>query len=173
MPSSAKTSILAQIGLLTAIGLVMWIFEALIPYPFPFLKIGLGNIVVVIALYRLGKFPAFVVSLMRVILGALILGRLLSPSFLFSISGAFLSILIMIAAKEIGVFSIFGISIVGAFSHNIAQLIIAILFFYDFDGMIYFIPILGLSSIVGGGIIGYIAFMSLERLPQTAKIRSS
>lgn len=165
MPFSGRAKTIARVSLLISIALILWIFEEMIPYPFPFLKLGLGNIVVVIALYSMGFRYAFIVSVSRVVLGALILGRLFSPIFIFSISGAVLSVLAMSLLWKLKVFSIIGVSIGGAFIHNIAQLSIAALLFYSLKSMLYFTPLLGLSSIVGGSIVAFIAYSSLTRIP--------
>ncbi|MFP4458044.1 MAG: Gx transporter family protein [Candidatus Zixiibacteriota bacterium] len=155
MPSSNRNSRISRISMLVAIGLILWIFEELIPYPLPFLKLGLGNIVVLFAIYTMKFKYAFLIAILRVSLGALILGRLFSPIFILSISGALSSTLIMIKLKKINYFSIFGISIAGAFMHNTVQMIIAYFLLYRMSAIFHFMPLLTLSSIIGGAIIAF------------------
>ena len=90
----------SQMGLLIALALVLSYIEAQIPafVAIPGIKIGLANIVVVFALYRLGIKEAVTISFLRVLLASLMFGSVLSLA--YSFAGAFLSLLGMVLLKK-------------------------------------------------------------------------
>mgnify|MGYP001486824530 CR=1 FL=1 len=158
MRFSGKFSRLSKTAVLVAVGIILWVFEELIPHPIPFVRLGLGNIVTLIALETLGFPSAFMVAALRTFLGALILGRLFSPNFWFSFSGGIVSVIVMAMFFRFrSLFSIVGVSIAGAFAHTLTQLIVAAMTFYSFRIVIQFLPLLGISSVIAGIIIGFIA----------------
>ncbi|MFQ5753061.1 MAG: Gx transporter family protein, partial [bacterium] len=110
-----------RIAVLVAGGLILFLFESAIPRPLPWLKPGLSNLVTLIAFYLFGFRIAFVIMLLRVVTGAFILGTLFNPVFLFGLSGGIVATgmmgLFYFYFKKI--FSILGISILGAFTHNL------------------------------------------------------
>ena len=96
MQIRGRTKRLATLSMLVAVAMILSYVESLIPplVAVPGVKIGLSNIVTVFALYTLGPKSAVCVSAVRVSLSALLFGNL--ASFIFSISGAALSLLAMI-----------------------------------------------------------------------------
>lgn len=165
-----KTNRLVYVGLLVAQALVLHIIERMIPVPFitPGAKLGLANLVTVIALYTLdNKKDAFLVILLRLTLSTMFGGNL--SSFMYSAAGGTLSFLSMLAMKEIfkDKVSIIGVSSAGAIFHNIGQLIIASLIVNNIAVMLY-LPILSLVGIVTGIFIGITAnyvVSHLKKLP--------
>ena len=165
-----KTSRLVYVGLLVAQALVLHIIERMIPVPFvtPGAKLGLANLVTVIALYTLdSKKDAFLVILLRLTLSTMFGGSL--SSFMYSAAGGTLSFLAMLAIKEIfkDKVSIVGVSSAGAIFHNIGQLIIASAIVNNIAVMLY-LPILSVVGIVTGIFIGITAnyvVNHLKKLP--------
>ncbi|SHK84685.1 heptaprenyl diphosphate synthase [Selenomonas ruminantium] len=146
-----------HIALLTAISLVLFLVEGLIPLPFiaPGAKLGLANIVTVYALYTLPQTrDAIQLILLRTLLAAFFGG---GPTiFLFSISGGMLSLFSMWLLKKSRYFSLPAVSAAGGFSHHLGQLIFAA-WTADTLHIFRYFPILGICGIVTGFIIGVLA----------------
>lgn len=161
-----KTSKMVYLSLLVAQALVLFIFERMIPVPFitPGAKLGLANLVVVIALYTLDEYKdAFLVVFLRLVLSTIFGGGL--SSFLFSLSGAIFSFIIMIIIKEIGKdkVSIIGVSAAGGVFHNIGQLIVAVIIVKNIGVMLY-LPVLSIAGIGTGIFIGVTANYLIKHL---------
>ena len=124
-PRREKTKLLARYALLTALALALSWLESLVPLPLavPGIKLGLPNLVVVFALYRLGLRDAFVISLVRVLLVSATFGN--AYSFAYSLAGAAVSLAVMAILKRTGKFSLLGVSVAGGVCHNLAQLAVA------------------------------------------------
>lgn len=152
-----KTKDITKIAILTAICVVISIIESCFTFIgdiIPGLKLGLANIVVIFTLYEYDFKTAFIVSLIRVLVVAL-LRTGFGINFFFSLSGAILSIFTMMLVKKTKL-SIIGVSIVGSLSHSIGQVIIGIIFLSNYN-VIYYLPYLLLFSIPTGIIIGIIS----------------
>lgn len=121
---TAKT--LAQSAVLVALALALSYTERFIPLqmviPLPGVKLGLANIATLVALYALGWQKTIPIVVVRCFLGALFGGL---TGILFSLTGGLLSLGVMAACKKIPVFSIYGVSILGAAAHNIGQIFAA------------------------------------------------
>jgi heptaprenyl diphosphate synthase len=157
---------IALISLFSAAAVVFYVVESFIPRPLPWMRFGFGNIVVLISLYLMGFRISFLIALMKSVIGALIVGNLFTPAFLFSIGGSTLSVLIMalVIALPRNPFSPFGISIIGAVAHNLAQLIIATLLFVGLYEVLFLFPVFMAISIVTGSITGFVTLFVLRPL---------
>jgi heptaprenyl diphosphate synthase len=164
-PSPARrSSTLLQLALLVAAGLVLFLFESFIPRPLPWLKPGLANIATLFALYTFGVRGALLVTLLRVILGSMVVGSFLNPAFLLSIGGGLCATLAMAAALRFGeTFSVLGVSAIGAFCHNAAQIFLAYFFIVRHTELFLLLPIVLLSSLFTGFVVGLITHLLLER----------
>ena len=120
-----KTKRLTLMALLCAIALTIFIVEAQIPPPVPLpgVKLGLANVVTLIALYLLGEKNAFVILILRCVLGSVFGGGI--TGLLFSLCGGILSMSVMALCKRTSFFSVYGVSILGAAAHNIGQILAA------------------------------------------------
>ena len=116
---------IARYALLVSLAMVLSWLESLIVFPglLPGMKVGLTNLVVVFALYRMSPRDAAAVSLARVALVSLTFGN--AYSFAYSLAGAVLSLAVMTGLKRTGRFSILGVSIAGGVCHNLGQLGVA------------------------------------------------
>lgn len=169
-PSSAPSSPArraALYGALAALALVAGYVEMLIPLPVaaPGVKLGLGNVVVLFALERLGTKPAFALMLVKVGLSSLLFGN--PQVFVFSISGGLLSWAIMAIAVRSGQFSPMGTSVLGGISHNAGQLIMVALVL-TYQVALASAPVLALSGIVCGLVVGALSHALLNAIPQGA-----
>ena len=153
----------AYFGVFTALALIFSYVETLIPVNFGIqgVKLGLANLVIVIALYKMKLSDAFLLSVVRVVLSGFIFGNYFS--ILYSLSGGVLSLAVMALLKRAGGFSVIGISIAGGIAHNIGQLIVAMLVVETFR-VAYYLPVLLLAGMLAGSVIGIAANEMLKRL---------
>ena len=153
-----KVQKIALIAVLTAAAIVIGILESFIPsIGIPGVKLGLSNIVILIILYELGIVEAIFVSLSRVIIVGLIRGTIFSMGFLMSLTGAVLSLGIMILFYLlVKKFSIIGVSVIGAIFHVIGQIVIAMIFLGT-GYVIFYLPLVGISAIITGVLVGITA----------------
>lgn len=154
---------IAKAGLLSAFAIIISYIESLIPINImiPGIKLGLANIVIVMALYLLDNKSAIIINVIRILVIGMFFGNLFS--ILFSIAGAFLSFLVMVIVKKINGISIIGISVCGGVSHNVAQIIMA-MFVIDTYGIMYYIPFLIAGGVVTGVLIGIVSRIVCDRV---------
>lgn len=162
-----KNSKLIRLALLTATGLILFFFESLIPRPLPWLKPGLAHIATLMALYLMGMGEALMVVGLRVLIGSLLLGSLFNPAFVLSLGGGMAATVVMGLGYRYGskIFSLFGISIMGAAMHNLAQLLLVQLLIVHRIEIFYLAPFMILSSIITGFIVALVAHLLMEKLP--------
>lgn len=161
------------IALLVAQGVVIGLVENMIPYPFAFApgaKLGLANLITIIAIFTMKKTDSFLLVWLRLILTTLLGGTI--STFLYSMSGAMLSYFAMLLVKQLGPkrVSIIGISAVGGFMHNVGQLVTASLIAGSWSVMLY-LPILSFLGILSGIAIGIAANFLLVRVQTLKKFR--
>ncbi|MFH1009320.1 MAG: Gx transporter family protein [Candidatus Latescibacterota bacterium] len=157
---------LVYLALLASVGLILFIFEGMLPRPFPWMKIGLGNVVSLLALFMFGAGGACAVTGIRVVLGSLLVGTFLSPTFLLSAGGAAASWAVMALVHRTWPrsFGVVGVSVWGAWAHNVTQLSLAYLLLVRSRGIWALFPIFLLSSVATGLVTGVAAYGMLERL---------
>lgn len=155
---------------LVAAACVLQIAESLIPHPVPGVRLGLANIVTLIALAELGFRAALEVALLRTVVASLFLGSFLAPGFLLSFFSAAASTAVMWALWRISSrfpdwgFSITGVSVAGAVAHNACQLYLAYLLLVRHKSVFYFAPWLAISGVVTGWLTALVAAEALRRL---------
>ena len=157
-----KTKYLSRMALLLALALVLSYLESLVPLSFavPGIKMGLPNIVIVWALYRLRFRDAAALSILRVLLVSLLFGS--AFSLLYSLSGAVLSLAVMAGLKATKKFGCAGVSVAGAVAHNFGQILMAVLVL-ETGKLIYYFPVLCISGTVAGICIGLLAALLIKR----------
>lgn len=161
--SSTSTRRLVVLSMLAACGLIIFVFESFLPV-LPWFRPGLGNIATIIALLLFGFRDAVEVTLLRIVLGALVLGRLFTPLFVFALSGGFASVVIMgLVLRSTRLFGPVGISVLGAVAHNIIQLAVAYFLFVKSAELFIFIPIFVLTGVVTGTLTGIVSAMICEK----------
>ena len=153
------------VAMLCGLALILSYVESLFPLSIavPGVKMGLPNLVIVFALYRLGAGSAARISLVRVAIVALLFGNVYS--FLYSIAGAVLSLLMMTLLRILPGLHTAGVSVAGAVVHNAAQIGVAMIILGT-DKIIYYLPALLVSGVVSGVVIGVLAALMIARLPK-------
>ena len=144
------TKRITYLSLLIAIAIILGYLETFIPINFG------------IALYRFGFRDALIITLLRVFIIASVFTNYYM--FLYSLSGALLSLVIMVLLKKTKLFSTLIISISGAIFHNLGQILVALIF-YGFN-IIYYLPYLIILSLITGSVIGILGQIILAKLPK-------
>ena len=160
----SKARRVALTGLLSALALIFSYVEVLVPFNagVPGIKLGLANLVPLIIMYRMDARYAFAANLIRVLLAGLLFSGLFAA--LYSLAGSCASFLVMYLLKKAGLFSVIGVSMGGGVFHNLGQLLVAILLISG-PQLIHYMPVLILSGMTAGIIVGIGAFILTERLP--------
>ena len=153
----------AYFGVFIALALIFSYVETLIPIQvgIPGVKLGLANLVVVVVLYKMGVKEAYTLAVVRVILSGFLFGNLFS--IVYSLAGGLLSLTVMVALKRTKAFSLLVISAMGGVFHNVGQLIMAALVLESLS-IGYYLPVLLISGLVTGILIGIISGEMLKRL---------
>ena len=153
-----KVQKIALLGVLLASTIVIAIAESFIPsFTIPGIKLGFANIIILVTLYEVGILEAIFINLVRVLVVSLVRGSFLSMGFFMSLTGAFLSLGVMILLKVvIKKFSIIGVSVVGALFHVFGQILIAMLYMSSVY-VVFYLPIIAASAVVTGIIVGFVA----------------
>lgn len=157
--NTGRTKKIALGGILTALAMIFSYIESLIPIPG--VKLGIANIAIISVLYLLGSGQALLVNLLRITLTAVLFGNF--NSFLFSMAGGMLSLLVMVILKKSGHFSIVGVSVAGGVFHNVGQITAAV-FLMDTTAIYYYLPVLLIFGIVTGIIIGLMGGYVTQRV---------
>lgn len=155
----------AYFGVFTALALIFSYVESLIPIQIgiPGMKLGLANLMIVIALYKMSLKETYLLSITRVVLSGFLFGNMFA--ILYSFAGGLLSLTVMAVLKKAGGFSVMGVSIAGGVFHNIGQLIIAMIVVETFS-VAYYIPVLLIAGVITGLLIGIAANETLKRIKE-------
>ncbi len=158
-----NTKKIAYLGLLIALAFVLSYIEVLLPLNIgiPGAKIGLANIVVVVALYTIGGKNAFLLSIVRVLLVGLTFGNF--AMMMYSMAGALLSFAAMYIGKRTKKLSTTGVSVLGGVFHNVGQIIVA-MFVLETKQLIYYLPFLIIIGTISGVVIGILSAMICKRV---------
>ena len=158
-----KTKKLTVLALSVALAMILSFVESQIPsfVPIPGVKIGLANIVVVFALYKIGWKEALGISLLRVFLVSVLFGH--AASFFYSFAGAVFSFCGMALLKKTGRFSHVAVSVAGGVLHNAGQILMACILL-ETNIMTYYLPVLILSGTLAGVVIGLLASVMVSRI---------
>ncbi len=163
-----SASVVAKLGLLTAVAIVLGYFEYLLPVTgIPGVKLGLANTVLLYALYLIDVPSAILLMFLKVGLSGLLFGG--PAAMLYSLAGGVLSLVVMILARKSKGLSIVGVSVLGAVSHNVAQMVVAC-FVVESRAILAYLPILLFAAAVTGTLTGLIARYTFRGLrPKTTE----
>ncbi len=160
---SSRTQKLAIRAMLIAVAFVLSWLESMIPtfIAVPGVKLGLTNLVVLLALYRLGWKDALVINLIRIVLVGLTFGNLFS--LWYSIAGGLLSCIGMILLKQLFHARLVTVSIAGGLLHNLGQLLVAV-FVLDTPSLFYYLVVLWISGAIAGTVVGLICVPVVSKI---------
>lgn len=163
MKSRSKT--VAVLGLCTALALILAYVEILIQPLFPFLpgiKMGLPNIIIVFLLYRRGAASAVGVSLLRIFLVSMLFGNVMA--LWYSLAGGMLSLLVMILLRRFQFLSAVGVSVAGGVTHNVGQILMAMLLLETAE-LGYYLVVLTVTGTIAGILVGLCGAILINNLP--------
>ena len=165
LPSSSPVARRVAISALFAsLALIFSYIEAILPAApgIPGIKLGIANLVVIIAMYRLNSRYALTVNLIRIFLAGFMFSGLYGA--IYSLCGCILSFAVMYLLKKSDAFSVVGVSMGGGVAHNIGQLSIAAILVSS-PQIFYYLPVLIISGTVSGILIGWLGWILLEHIP--------
>ena len=160
-----STRKIAYMGMFIAVAMVFSYVESLIPVNIavPGVKLGLANLVTIVVMFKMDVRSAWMISLIRVVLSALLFGNL--SIMVYSLAGAVLSLLVMTLCMKLKIFGLLGTSILGAVSHNAGQIIMAAILMKSGNIMLY-VPVLCISGTIAGICIGLAGAVLVRNLPK-------
>ena len=158
-----KTRKLTQMALLTAIALTIFMVEAQIPalVPVPGVKLGLSNIITVFAVFAMGPKEAAAILFVRIFLGAVFAGNF-STIFYSAAGGALAIATTILLCKILTSKQLWVAGVLGAVAHSIGQMAMAIAITQTV-GLVSYLPVMILCSIVTGLFTGFCAQFLLDR----------
>jgi heptaprenyl diphosphate synthase len=158
---------LAQASVLLGAACLLSFVESLLP-PMalvPWLRLGLANIAVVVALAIAGPLVALLVSAGRLLIVGLATGTLAGPSFAMAVAGAAASLMVMwLLSRHRRAFSPVGWSAGGAVAHVLGQFAAAS-FLLASPAIWRLAPASALVALLLGAVVGYLAHVVSSRLP--------
>ncbi len=148
---------IARLAVFIAIGAVLHWVESLLPAPLPIpgAKLGMANLITLLAVTRWGLADGFYVAAGRALLGSLLGGTFGTLTFAMSTSGSVTAALAM-GAMTLLPLSLIGISVIGALTHNVIQLGVFFLV-TGYAGVWVYLPyliVLALPSGIAIGVLG-------------------
>ena len=159
-----EASRLTTLALLTALALILSLVESALPplAPIPGIKLGLANIITLLALYLMAPSDALLILLVRILLASLFAGQ--AMSFLYSLAGGLLCFVAALASKKLlAAHFIVLTGMISAIFHNIGQILVAYLLTQTAGVFLYF-PILLISGLITGLFTGLCAFFAQKYL---------
>jgi heptaprenyl diphosphate synthase len=147
------------------------VIDAVIPTPVPWLRIGLGNAIVLACLHHWGPREGAWVALGKVLLGGLLSGRILSPGFFLSLGGTAASTAVMILALRLAPpLGFVGVSVLGAEAHAMTQLALAATLFLRTPALWSLAPLIGAVAVAAGCLTGLVAFKIAHILEERVSV---
>lgn len=159
-----RTKNLALSAILAALAMILSYVEAMVPMPVPIpgIKLGLANLVILLAIYRLGFKYALAINCIRIFVTGLLFTGVFG--ILYSLAGGLLSLLVMYLLYRTEIFSMVGVSMAGGVAHNLGQLLTACLIMSNIRLMSYFAVLL-FAGMGSGILMGIVAWLVCQRLP--------
>ena len=153
------TKKITKIAAFIAVAVILGYVESLFPPIAAGVKLGIANIVIITVLYTHSVRETWIVAVLKVVLCMALFGSM--TSFIYSISGAVLSLSVMIIAKKSKLFSLVAVSGLGGLCHNMAQFICAYIIIGK--GVMFYLPVLCISGILCGVLTGIAAQLIVKR----------
>ena len=158
------------IAWLTAFAITIHILESALPSPVPGIKPGLANVITVVVLIRYGWRTAIWVVLLRVLIGSLLQGTFLTPTFILSFTGAVCGMSVLALAAWISqtlpplALGALGYSVLASMAHMYGQFWSAYLLFIPHQALFRLLPVLMTAAVIFGLLSGIIARILLKRI---------
>lgn len=153
--------------MMVALAFTFSYLESLIPFNFgiPGVKLGLANLVVVVALYIMKPGEAFSIAVIRILLAGLTFGNVYSLA--YSLCGGILSFIVMYFMRKTKL-SVIGVSMLGGICHNIGQIIVAAVVM-ETARIAYYLPVLLVAGLITGLLLGIVSKLIIDRFNKISK----
>ena len=157
MASSTKK--LSYLALFLSLGLVLNYaerFYAIVP-GIPGIKFGLSNIIILLGFLVFTRREVALLLVARILLSSFFVSSF--SGFLYSLVGGLLSYLVMALSypRQGEAFSLYGVSLLGAFFHNTGQLLVLAFFLKSFRIALAYYPLLIWAGAFSGLATAFIA----------------
>lgn len=161
----SRTRRIAVSAMFAALALIFSYIEAILPLStgIPGVKLGIANLVVILALYNMNFRYAMGINVIRILVAGLLFNGLFGA--LYSLAGGVVSLTVMWLLKRTGLFSMAGVSMAGGVAHNMGQLLVASALVSNLKMFVY-LPVLMFSGIAAGILIGVTASVVNGRVPK-------
>lgn len=149
-------------GILSAVCIVLGFIEHLVSLDFiaPGVKVGLANSVALLLIAKGDIKGAFAVNIVRILLSGIMFS---SPfALIYSLSGGVASLVVMTFVSKIRSVGFYGVSVMGAVVHNIAQLICAYIIMGA--GVVYYLPILLITALICGMLTATVSQLIFKKI---------
>ena len=147
------------------LGIGLHVFESTLPNLGPWFKLGLANIMTLLALVMMGPRAAFCLAIARVIVGSVFIGTLLTPTFFISLAGACAAASAMLLSyKLMPRLPLISLSLLAAVAHMLTQFVVVESWFIQQTAVYYLLPPLLLLSCLSGWLTGAIAHYVYKRI---------
>ena len=159
MRTYSKTKRLTVLTMLLAMAITVSLIESTVELGIPGTRLGLANVLGLIALSLFGVKEMFILNIMRVVIVGLMRGTILfSPGFWISFSGSFLISCMAYVAYKTKLFTDIGVSSISSAFHNIGQ-VMFVAFLTDAPMLLFtYLPFMLLLGIPTGLVSGYVLF---------------
>ena len=160
-----RTRKMVELTMLLAMSIVLHAIDNQIPLPFPVpgVKLGLANIMGIIALYIFGYKEMLSLNLLRVLLSGLLRGSIFSAGFWISCGGVLLSTVVVLVLYHFMKKTLVLLSVISSICHCLGQLLM-VSYLYQTFGMFWNLPMMLLLSVPTGVLTGMVAQESLKRI---------
>ena len=167
MSMKAETKKITKAALLAAIAVIIFVIEAQLPplTSIPGIKMGLSNVITILAVYALSPLYALAILLVRIVLGGLITGQVMAIA--YSLAGGLAALFVCIILRQfIAASQMWAVSAVSAVFHNAGQIAAAVVI-TGTPAIVSYLPALIISGIIAGiftGLCAQFAYSQLQRL---------
>ncbi|MCC8169591.1 MAG: Gx transporter family protein [Oscillospiraceae bacterium] len=165
-----KTRKLTLCAMFLAAALIVFVIESQLPplAPIPGIKLGLANVIILMAIFVIGRKEALLINILRIVIGSIFAGNVMG--FMYSLAGGLVSFAFMsIVSLFLGKDKLWVISILGAIGHNIGQILVA-WYVTELSYIFWYLPVLMISGIITGLFTGITAQLTLKRLDGVKKV---
>ena len=162
---SNRSKNVAFLGLCTSLALILAYVEILMQplfSAFPGIKMGLPNIIIIFLLYRRSVASAVGVSLIRILLVSILFGN--AMALFYSLAGGFLSLIVMILLRRLNIMSAVGVSVSGGVTHNLGQILMAMLLLETAE-LGYYLAVLTVTGTIAGILVGLCGSILIQKIP--------
>jgi heptaprenyl diphosphate synthase len=155
----------SYLGVLVALAVSLNVLESMIPTPLPWVRLGLANLLALVAILTSGWKEGLLVTVLRILISSLLFGGFLSPAFLLSLGGGLAGTAVM-ALMAPGVwrfYSPLSMSVAGAFAHGTVQVLVLRLVLVRTWEVLYLLPWVLFPALLSGVVTGVLANLLLLR----------